>query len=357
MEKSAALPAGARSLVLVGFNIDRPLYFHRVFLTAALLLCPAAGFAVDRMPAWMTGEGGFGNSLDYSFHYAPGDSPGGGVSPSITDSRLRADCVLFQNDVNTWAVHSRLGYFDMSDSPVVSGTGLVVPKSLWSVEAGGTYGRKLPNGRQANIDVNVGSDSDVPFHSIHETAIRTTGRYRIQSGKNNAWLLLLSYSNNRAFANNIPLPGFAYLFRTSDRTIRAVVGFPFASVTYQPVERWSASASLFGPTVYNFETDFLIMGPVKLTAEFGRNQQMWLRANRDDNSNRLVFDEKKSSIGLRSPIARGLVLDVSGGREFNRRFYENHSATNGSVSEADIPSSWFFEARLNLHFSTGSRVP
>jgi hypothetical protein len=303
------------------------------------------------MPSWLGGEGD-DTTIDSSFHYAPGDSRGGSLSdPIITDSRLRANILVFKNDINTWTIHDRLGYFDMTESPMVPQTGLAIPTSLWSIETGATWKHNLGGGRSLSLDVGVGSDSDVPFHSINETILRTSASYRLPSGERNAWLFMLSYSNNRSFANNVPLPGVAYSFRTADNRFRGMIGFPFASVTYQPVQRWSVDASLFGPTVYHLETDIRLVGPVKLYGEFGRNQQMWLRANRDDNSNRLVFDEKKLGGGFRSPLTSCLSLDLSAGREFNRRFYENHEATNsGSIPEADIPSSWYGEARLSLRF-------
>jgi len=71
------------------------------------------------------------------------------------------------------------------------------------------------------------------------------------SAARNSWLLALSYSNNRPYLNNIPLPGFAYIIR-GDR-FNAMIGFPFISADYRPDPDWDFRFSIAGGVSFSLE--------------------------------------------------------------------------------------------------------
>ena len=86
-------------------------------------------------------------------------------------------------------------------------------------QAAGT--RSLGDRRGWGAGASVGSASDVPFHSIHETIFSAAARYEIPSKERNSWVFLLNYSNNRTFLNNVPLPGVALpMRRKKPRAVR-----------------------------------------------------------------------------------------------------------------------------------------
>jgi hypothetical protein len=196
----------------------------------------------------------------------------------------------------------------------------------------------------------LGSDSDELFHSIHETTIRAGADYRLPAGVHNAWLFSLNYSNNRHFLNGIPLPGIGYYFEALDRRLQGLVGFPFLALRYRPTEDWTARLSLFGPRNLNVEIGRRLIRSIRAYTAFLWGSQEWEIANRQDTSNRLFFVRKRAAVGLRSPLPHGFILDVSGGREFDRRFFENDSSSYSSVPTIGLAPAWYGETRISWRF-------
>ena len=145
----------------------------------------------------------------------------------------------------------------------------------------------------------------------------------------------------------MPLPGFAYLIHSPENKLDAALGLPFLAVNYRPTENWSGRFSVFGPNNVSAEWAYMVWKPLQAYAGFDWGQQEWLRANRDDNSNRLFYDQKKWALGLRFPTMAGIRADLSANYEFNRRFYENDHAASTNIPEVDLNPGWAFQARLS----------
>lgn len=270
--------------------------------------------------------------------------------PSILDNRIRVALPVFRPSTDTWSVSQTVEEFNLGNSPVIQQTGEPIPRSLWSVETGGGYRHRLGDRRDWGISAGVGSASNEPFESIHETTLRVTGTYHIPSGKENSWIFLLSYSNNRHFANNVPLPGVMYIVHSPEHGLDAVIGFPFLSVNYKPAPRWSSRLSIFGPRNLSAESAYVVWEPLQVYAGFDQNQKEWLIAQRADNSQRLFFDEKKWSLGLRFPLLRKVRMDLSAGYEFNRRMYENNRAVGTGAPEVAFNPALSYQARLGVRW-------
>jgi len=282
------------------------------------------------------------NSVDYQMTETPASHSS---DPNILENRVRGNFVVSKTPTDTWSVRQTVGEVDLSRAPVIAQTGLSLPQSLWDVETGGAYQHHLGDRHDWGLSTSIGSASDEPFHSIHETIFRGTGTYHMPSGQQNAWLFFLSYSNNRHFANNIPLPGVAYDLRTPK--LDAALGLPFLAVNYRPTPDLTGRFSIFGPDNVSAEWAYVFWKPVQAYAGFDWGQQEWLRANRDDNSNRLFDDQKKWALGLRFPVVDAIRLDLSANYEFDRRFYEDTHAVSRDVAEANLNPGWAFQARLS----------
>jgi len=308
---------------------------------------------VDREGPLMIGEGGIPavNLLDYQLWDSPGQAGG---TPTLLDQRESGRFIVSRTASDTWAVNERFSHLGVGEPIAIPQTDFSVPQDLWSMEAGAAYNHHLANGRDFGLNLGVGSDSDHPFYSIHETVFRAGANYRIPSGEENAWLFFLNYSNNRHFFNNVPLPGFGYFFKTDEDKLQGIVGFPFVSLLYRPTPDWNAVFSIFGPRNVNAEINRKIIGPVRAYAAFQWNAQEWLIADRQDYSDRLVFDKKRAALGLRSPLPHGFGVDVSGGRQFDQRFFVNNSSSYNDVPTAGLRPTWFVQTRLSYRFALPS---
>jgi hypothetical protein len=287
------------------------------------------------------------NSLDYQVTETPAPHSS---DPSILENRASGNFIVHQTPTDIWSVHQSVSEFNLSQSPIIAQTGLSVPESLWDVETGGAYRHHMGDRHDWGVSTSIGSASDKLFNSIHETIFRATATYHIPSGQENAWLFFLSYSNNRHFANNIPLPGAAYVIHSQDHQFDAAIGLPFLALDYRPAPRWNMRFSIFGPDNVSSEVGYRLWGPVQTYAGFDWGQQEWLRADRADNSDRLFYDQKKWAAGLRFPVYKAVRLDLSGNYEFNRRFYENDRAENRDIPEVNLSPGWAFQAKLSTRW-------
>ena len=158
--------------------------------------------------------------------------------PDVLDNRVRATFIVSQSTAATWSVSQTAGAFRLSRSPVIPQTGLVIPRTLWDVDTGASYQHRLAERRSWGVSASVGSASDELYHGISEMTLRVTGNYQIPSRDKNSWLFLLSYSNDRHFANGVPLPGVAYLLRAPEHGLDALIGLPFIAINYRPAPLW-----------------------------------------------------------------------------------------------------------------------
>ncbi|MFA5975360.1 MAG: hypothetical protein WC859_04260 [Elusimicrobiota bacterium] len=285
-------------------------------------------------------------SIDYTFHHSPGSrAPQSGAAPILTGHRAHGNFVVSKSSASTWSVQQSVDHLNLTESPVVPDTGMTVPDSLWQVETGAAYNHRLGDRREWGIRGSVGSASDKPFNSLNEPTGRLTAHYQIPSRAHNAWIFALAYSNNRHFLNNIPMPMVAYSWQNPSAGFRAIIGFPFVALSYAPNDAWSSRLAVFGPRNLSLEVARRIKGPVKGYAGLDWKQMEWLRAGRDDHSNRLFLDQKKIALGLRYPLGRAYLVDLSGGQEFDRRFFEGHSASD-NTPRAVMANSWFLQIIL-----------
>jgi len=321
---------------------------HHVALPLAVLSACAVAAAAQEQP-WGVGfspVAGLMAPVQTSGQYSFSAMPGANGAPDIISDSLRGAYVVWRSSADTVSFSGRAGEVQLGSQPIVLPTGVVVPSKLWNVEGGGAYFHRLGDRRGWGLNLGVGSASDDLFHTIHETEIRSSVSYQFPSARYNSWILMLSYSNNRTFFNNVPLPGAAYLWHDPDLRLDAVIGFPFLSARWRPDDDWTLSAFLAGGVDLSAEIQRRLDGRAAVYARVERQPQQWLRAGRDDYSDRLVFDEEDARLGLRARLGGGLGLDLSAGRAYGRQFFEAHDALSRGVSKTNLPDCLIIDARL-----------
>ncbi len=292
----------------------------------------------------LSGPSGGGNYVRYGFDDAFGAYGG----PALPDHRVEAGIVVSSSAQESISMSERFGHFGMSGDPIIPNAGYPVPRSLWSEQTGARYEHALDGGKSWGAGLGVGSASDRLFNSIRETVFHGTLDLRVPSASGGAWIFLLSYSNNRYFLNNVPLPGVAYEFRSDSGRVRGAVGLPFAAVRWKISRLWDARFSLYGPRRMTADFGRRLMGSVRAHGGFDWGGESWLPAGRSDYYDALNFERKRVYLGLTAPLGRRLILDVSGGRQFDQYFYEGRRLAAGA--RAGLPPCWYIATSFSLHW-------
>lgn len=184
------------------------------------------------------------------------------------------------------------------------------------------YNRNInDSGENLSLTLSYGSASDNTFSSSKNNAVNLTATYGFKKSKEESqWLLLLNYSNNRTFLNNIPLPSVGYLYRPSKK-FTVFAGLPFLSLTWVDFPNYIHSITL-SPSSLKLDFSWGVMGPIRFYSLFNYQAQSYLHQNRAEDDLRLLFVEKKWALGLRAPVSRAVSFDLGVGYSFDRYLFE-----------------------------------
>ncbi|MBI3544253.1 MAG: hypothetical protein HY075_13365 [Deltaproteobacteria bacterium] len=238
-----------------------------------------------------------------------------------------------------WLVHGSLRE-RAADAPV--------PNPLWDTSLSGSYRRYLGMGHLVGGTLGVGSASDKPFHSFDEVTLSATAYYYLPSDARHGWFFFLNESNNRQFANYVPIPGVAYFYRSPDKKFTGLFGLPFANVSYQPDPDWMLSFSYFFPTIVNAQVACRVAGPARVFVGFASTDQRYLIAGRASTRERLYFDEHRAFGGIRSPLSPNVSLELWGGYAFARSYFYSEKFFKDRHDRVELNASAVAGAQLSV---------
>ncbi len=267
----------------------------------------------------------------------------------MTAHDLRLGIPLWQDDEQELSLNFGAGVTHFDSEVIFPDTRDAFPDELYDIRIGATYRRRLDNGWIAGGNLTVGSPSDKPFASIEEIAVSGTGFVRVPAGERNAWIFLLNYANNREFCPHVPLPGVAYLHSPNDQ-LRLMLGVPYSSVWYRPLERLLVEATYMIARNVHVEVSYDIAEPVRLYAGFDWRNDRWFRHDRPDDDDRLFYYEKRLKAGVVWSITDRISLDVGGGYAFDRFFFEGERYDDRDQNRLDLSDGPFLGAQVRASF-------
>ncbi len=257
---------------------------------------------------------------------------------------------LSQDHSNEWSLLGMFRGQDIRTDAVLPSTGQKFPQGLWDVRFGPAYRHRFDNGWTAGGLVTVGSASDRLFDSWEETEIQATGYVRIPTTGRNAWIFLLTYSDNREFLNNVPFPGFAYWYEPSDQ-FRLLIGFPFTSIQYKPVRDLSLDISYFPIHSIRSRVSYRVLRPLQIYTGFDWRSEGYFRADREDRWDRLFYNEKRVYAGARWNFGKRYFVDLSGGYAFDRFYFEGHNIEDDhNFNRVDVADGPFISLQGGVAF-------
>lgn len=267
---------------------------------------------------------------------------------------LRLSVPVSETEQGLWLLGGRVRIWDIdtdsrfqNDFGPLTLDGDYLPNQLYDLRLETSYRHEFNNGWTGGINAAIGSASNKPFASADEWLVAVTGYVRIPVRETDAWMLFVNFDNNRQFAQNIPIPGFAYDWRPSDR-LNILAGVPVAAARWTPLDRLSIEAFYLLPRIIHAELGYEVIEQVTLYTAFDWDNDRWLRAQRDDADDRLFYFEKRVMAGVRWAIAEQVALDFGGGWAFDRFFFEGEDYGDRGDSRIDISDGPLMMLQLNV---------
>jgi len=319
---------------------------------ALLLLTACTVRAQDGQPQWLRANvGKLRTQITYDvFSACERDVEDQDTDLALVRHAFRVFAPLWQDETQEVAARATVGAWDLDTDARLERPGPHLPDHLWDLHFGGSWRRKLANDWTVGAGVDIGSPSDKPFETCEEVSVNAMANLRIPTGKRDAWLFFLQYSNNRPFAQHVPLPGIAYQWVPDPQRLRAVIGVPFANLQAEPINRLTINLRYLLLRRVHAQVGYRLLDPLKVYAAFDWDNHSFFRAGRADNDDRLFYYEKRLTAGIRWDIAEGLSVDVFTGYAFDRFFFEGEGYDDRGDSRINIADGTFAGIKVEYRF-------
>lgn len=228
---------------------------------------------------------------------------------------------VWQNERNELGITAQVKLQDTDTDALLPREGIPLPTQLWEVRIGGIYRGVVRGDWIWGATASFGSASNEPFQAGDAFDGTLAGLLRIPHKNRNAWLFFLHFATNREFLNYVPLPAAGYWWEPSDK-FRAVVGVPFASFKYKPIEKLSLDLNYFPVRNIQAKATYNITRFLNAFAGFDWRNQKYFRADRDRNDERIFYYEKRAGGGFRLGVSNHVALTFQGGWAFDRLYFE-----------------------------------
>lgn len=200
--------------------------------------------------------------------------------------------------------------------------------------------------RVRSFSGSYGSASDRPFDDARNNV--ASANYLHQTSEK--WWVAVNWSNNRNFANNVPLPGFFYL-ATSTRDETLLLGLPVVFWRRRFENGLGVQALSFFPWNHQYEASYSWRPFHQIGLGFEHRPQQFLTDDRPVKEERFFFVEQRVVLGLSGAIIP-FVLQwrLEAGHAFNRRVFEARNFSQKKRYDLPIGDANFVGAQLTSSF-------
>jgi hypothetical protein len=270
-------------------------------------------------------------------------------SETLTHGRLELFVPIAQSDTDSYAIQMRATRLTLDTDRATPNTTALIPKDMGSIAVGPFARKKLENGDVVAGDVQVGrSGIELGANTTATTVSANIFWGRKKDADDGQWIYLISYSNSRSSLNNIPVPGFAYAksfkTETSQGVWAAGAPFFFTMLRGQP---WSFSA-LLTPFTSFVEAGYSIAGPFALFTRFGWQPQGFKMSGGP--SERVVYEEFRTVVGVKGPLARWAMASVGVAYADGRRVAWGESVLRSADNQVRLQDETSLFLSLNGRF-------
>ena len=251
-------------------------------------------------------------------------------------SRLQASHA-FRKEQSTWIVGGRSEKLDLSSqNPSLD--------DYYSYQLSLSYRRRQDDGKFWSLNGSYGTASDRPFKNSEDSTVGLTYIQKFSP----RWFGVVNYSNNRAFLNNIPLPGFFWVKELSkEKTL--VVGFPFIVWVTPISQNWSFRYLGILPWHHRLR---LVYDAKWVNPFVGLEQspQNFFRHDREKQRERFFWFERRVGAGLEGRLGPHYRYELFNGLAFDRQFFEAKNFSESKQELNNLENSYFVSLNLKISF-------
>jgi hypothetical protein len=272
-----------------------------------------------------------------------------GTSLGIERNYFQAGVPIYHSGANTVVFTSHVDQMNVRTNAILPTTNQPFPSQLVNVAFGANVFHQFENGNVGGLVLDVGSASDVPFHSSGEILASGTAFLLVPHDDRSAWFVGVNASTNSQVLYGIPIPGGGYFYNPSD-DFQAIVGFPFSVVSWKPARDWQLQYVYAFLTTMHARAVYQPTNDWQLYAGFDWTNENWRRVDRPQQQDHFFYYEKRLAAGWLWWFKPNVGFEVSGGWAFDRYFTEIDGFQLVGNNTVRIGNGPFVSAQFDVRF-------
>lgn len=276
---------------------------------------------------------------------APGPD---GKDIAVQDGRLSVSLPLWKNDRFSTAFYANLHRLALTEPVAIPVRSFVSPTEIGTLDTGFAF--KDNQFQKGSLSVSLGTSSSGEFSSIgsEHHAFGANVAYEVKVDDTDSWIYFLSYSQNRAILNGLPVPGLAYSFKRDRLT--GLLGLPFAFLLWRPNDSLFVTTFL-SPFAASAEIAHMTYVPLMTFAGVSwlprSYQNVYTDGAKDD---QFMYERKQLTAGLRLALGPQNSASIAYVRAFDRRFIIGKSIIDKKADAVGLDGADGIELKLKLTF-------
>lgn len=270
---------------------------------------------------------------------APASPPG----PALEEQRLSLGIPLYTQAQSGLSFTARGQRTRLGDTLTFARAGVAIPREFGAADVGVAWSQEDLEGNRFSASGTVGAtgtrllaNGDSPVVGVNLVWDRKK--------LDHSWIYFLNYSNNRAFLNNVPIPGLAYAWQ--GKTYNAAVGLPFAFFMWRPDPLYLTL--VLSPFSSSVDLGLRFWGPLQAFGSLAWSPRAYQLASGE--RDRLIYEERLGALGVRAMFGPMGTLSVAFVKAFKRRFLYGESLTDHDADVIELGDSVGAQIKWRLSF-------
>jgi hypothetical protein len=169
-----------------------------------------------------------------------------------------------------------------------------------------------------------------------------------KQSETSAFVFALDYDGNRTFLPDIPLPGFAYIKRISDR-LELTAGLPITAIKWKATDQLTVELAYSIPDDVRLDVGYEVFDHLTLFGRVRQQREAFYFDGLAENYDRILFEQRRAEAGVRYEPCENAAVDLALGYAWSGEFSEGFdSRRNNEI--ADISDEPYIRGGIELKY-------